>query len=100
MSSTAPTENRPDGVHMTVCTLDEEYISAFGEYGEGNGQFVWPTAVSLDSDDNVYVADEWLNRITKFTRDGEYVSKWGRLRFRRGRGSTARPAWPSTPTAT
>ena len=70
-------ENRPDGVHMTVVTLDEDYISTFGEYGEGNGQFVWPTAVALDSSGNVYVADEWLNRITKFTDEGEYVSKWG-----------------------
>ena len=70
-------ENRPDGVHMTVCTLDEEYISAFGAYGEGDGEFVWPTAVAIDAAGNVYVADEWLNRITKFTADGEYVSKWG-----------------------
>ena len=70
-------ENRPDGVHMTVCTLDEEYISSFGEFGEGDGQFTWPTAVGLDSAGNVYVADEWLNRITKFTADGEFVSKWG-----------------------
>ena len=70
-------ENRPDGVHMTVCTLDEEYITSFGEFGEGDGQFTWPTAVVLDSAGNVYVADEWLNRITKFTADGEFVSKWG-----------------------
>ena len=70
-------EQRPDGIHMTVCTLDEEYITEFGAYGEGDGQFVWPTSVALDSSANVYVADEWLNRITKFTAEGEYVSKWG-----------------------
>ena len=70
-------ENRPDGVHVTVCTLDEEYITEFGSYGEADGQFVWPTSVALDSAGNVYVADEWVNRITKFTADGEYVSKWG-----------------------
>jgi len=70
-------ENRPDGVHVTALTLDEEYITEFGAYGEADGEFMWPTAVALDSKGNLYLADEWLNRITKFTRDGEFVSKWG-----------------------
>lgn len=70
-------EQRPDGVHLTVCTLDEEYITEFGAAGEGDGEFVWPTSVALDSKGDVYVADEWLNRISKFTKDGEYLSKWG-----------------------
>ena len=34
-SSNRSYENRPDGVHMTVVTLDEEYISAFGEVRRG-----------------------------------------------------------------
>ena len=70
-------EHRSDGVHMTAITLDEEYITEFGAYGEGDGEFIWPAAVVLDSKGDVYVADEWLNRITKFTKDGEYISKWG-----------------------
>ena len=70
-------EQRPDGVHVTVFTLDEEYITEFGAAGEGDGQFVWPSAVAIDSKGGVYVADEWLNRISKFTKDGEYISKWG-----------------------
>ena len=70
-------ENRPDGIHVTVLTLDEEYISEFGAYGEADGEFMWPTSVALDSKGNLYLADEWLNRITKFTKDGEFVSKWG-----------------------
>ena len=70
-------ENRPDGVRVTVCTLDEEYITEFGSYGEDDGQFVWPTAIALDSEENLYVADEWLNRISIFSRDGEFLGKWG-----------------------
>jgi DNA-binding beta-propeller fold protein YncE len=70
-------EHRWDGVHMTVMTLDEDYISEFAAYGEGDGDFIWPTSVALDSSGDVYVADEWLNRITKYTKDGEFVSKWG-----------------------
>jgi DNA-binding beta-propeller fold protein YncE len=70
-------ENRLDGLRVTVCTMNEEYISEFGSYGEGDGQFVWPTAIAVDADENVYVADEWLNRITIYDKDGEYLRKWG-----------------------
>ena len=30
-------ENRPDGIHVTMCTLNEEYITEFGSAGEGDG---------------------------------------------------------------
>ena len=51
--------NRPDGIHVTVFTMDEDYVTEFGSHGEGDGQFVWPTALAIDSKGNVYVADEW-----------------------------------------
>ena len=68
---------RPDGIHLTVVTIDEQFVGEFGSYGDADGQFVWPTAVVLDREEKVYVADEWLNRISIFNRDGEFLSKWG-----------------------
>ncbi len=69
---------RQMGVRVTVCTLSEEYINQFGAYGEGDGDFIWPTAIAIDGDQNVYVSDEWLNRISVFDRDGQFQRKWGR----------------------
>ena len=83
-------ENRPDGVRVSVMTLDEEYVTEFGSYGEGDGQFVWPTAITLDGQGNVYVADEWLNRITVFDKDGEFLRSWGKSGS--GDGELDRPA--------
>ena len=83
-------EYRVDGMRITVLSLDEQYISQFGSYGEGDGQFIWPTSIALDSQQNVYVADEWLNRITVFDKDGEFLSKWGTPGF--GDGQLDRPA--------
>ena len=83
-------ENRPDGLRVTVCTLNEEYISEFGSYGVGDGQFIWPTAIAVDAGEKVYVADEWLNRITIFDKDGEYLSKWGTAGS--GNGELKKPA--------
>jgi len=71
-------ENRPDGIHVTVCTLNEEYITEFGSAGEDDGQFTWPTSIALDKDGNVYVADEWLHRISIFDKDGTFLSQWGK----------------------
>ncbi len=62
---------------VSVITIDEEFVRDFGGSGTGDGEFVWPTAIALDSDENVYVADEWLNRISIFDKDGNYLGKWG-----------------------
>jgi DNA-binding beta-propeller fold protein YncE len=83
-------ENRPDGIHVTVCTLNEEYIREFGSYGEGDGQFVWPTSIALDSAENAYVADEWLNRISIFDKEGKFLRKWGQAGS--GNGQLNRPS--------
>jgi DNA-binding beta-propeller fold protein YncE len=70
-------ENRPDGIRVTICTLTENFIGEFGSYGDGDGQFIWPAAVALDSDGKVYIADDYLNRISIFDKDGNFLSKWG-----------------------
>ena len=64
-------------------SLEEEYISEFSSYGEAQGQLVWPTSIALDPQGNVYVADEWLNRITVFDQDGELLDSWGNTWLRR-----------------
>lgn len=79
-------EYRPDGKRVTMCSVDEEYL---GEFARGvttagdtsidaaDGSLIWPTAIAMDQAQNVYVADEWLNRISIFTKDGEWLGKWG-----------------------
>ena len=46
--------------------------------GAGDGQMTWPVSLILDKDDNVFVSDQALNRISKFSCEGEYLSKWGK----------------------
>ena len=83
-------ENRPDGIRVSIVTLDEEYITEFSSYGGEEGQMTWPTSIALDSQSNVYVADEWLNRISIFSKDGEYLRCWGQGGS--GDGELDRPA--------
>ena len=79
-------EYRPEGTRITVLTLeDEEYVTAFArgvpaqgphEFNFDDGSLVWPTAIAFDRDWNVYVTDEWLNRVSIFSKDGDYITKW------------------------
>ena len=67
---------------VTKCTLgdgagQEEFLLEFGSYGSEDGQFMQVTCLALDSEENVYVADEWLNRISVFDRQGRFLNKWG-----------------------
>jgi DNA-binding beta-propeller fold protein YncE len=93
-------EYRPEGTRITVCTIGEEYVTAFArgvpqqgphEYNFDDGSLVWPTAIAFDRDWNVYVTDEWLNRISIFTKDGDYVGKWEE-RPGDGDGELSRPS--------
>ena len=72
-----PREDYPYSAHVTVCTMGGDYVSEFGGAGEEDGQFIWPISIALDSDGKVYVADQWLNRVSIFENHGEFRGKWG-----------------------
>jgi DNA-binding beta-propeller fold protein YncE len=56
---------------------DEEPVADFGRPGDGPGQFIWPAGLALDSQENVYVTDEWLNRVSIFDQEGTFLGDWG-----------------------
>ena len=56
---------------------EEDLLGEFGYYGTGEGQTLWPNSVAVDSQGNVYVSDDWLNRISVFDADGNFQRNWG-----------------------
>ena len=52
------------------------YLTQWGSYGSGNGQFEYPGGIAVDSSNNVYVADTQNNRIEKFDSNGNYLTQW------------------------
>ena len=70
-------ENVTRGVRVTVCDIDSEYYGTFAAYGQSPGQFIWPSACTLDSQGRVYVSDEATHRISVFDREGALLSVWG-----------------------
>ena len=67
------------GHRVQKFTSDGHFVSHFGGYGSGDGQFNLPTGMGVDSFGFVYVT-EFVNnhRIQKFSPDGEFLRKWGR----------------------
>jgi YVTN family beta-propeller protein len=53
------------------------FVARLGYFGTDNGQFSSPCGVAVDSEDNVYVADQSNNRIQKFNSTGAFITKWG-----------------------
>ena len=71
-------ENNGGGKRVAKCTIgQEDFLGEFGSFGSDPGQFTWPNSLATDRQGNVYVTDEWLNRVTVFDPDGNCLTHWG-----------------------
>jgi sugar lactone lactonase YvrE len=52
------------------------FLTSWGTYGTGPGQFRLPQGIALDRSGNVYVADSQNNNIQKFTKTGTFITSW------------------------
>jgi DNA-binding beta-propeller fold protein YncE len=73
------------GMRIVVTALNHKFYGEFGSYGTGEGEFMRPSAIAIDSRDHVFVADEALDRITEFDSKNRYVGHWGETGTRPGK---------------
>ena len=77
-----PWNRTQNGIRVGMLTIgnepgDEEFIDDFSKGGDAAGQLIWPAGMDLDSQRNVYVTDEWLNRVSVFDSQGNFQTAWG-----------------------
>jgi DNA-binding beta-propeller fold protein YncE len=53
------------------------FVTAWGGFGTGDGQFNQPDSIAVDSAGNVFVGELANNRIQKFDASGNFLTKWG-----------------------
>jgi DNA-binding beta-propeller fold protein YncE len=63
--------------YLSIPSHQYEFVSKWGSYGSGDGQFNEPYGIAVDSPGYVYVVDNKNNRVQKFTPSGGFVTKWG-----------------------
>ena len=63
-------------------TSSGDYITQWGSFGSGDGQFSYPEAIATDALGSVYVADGGNHRIQKFGHlpTPTKATTWGRLK--------------------
>lgn len=61
-----------------------QFLSAWGTYGAGPGQFEFPQGIATDAAGFVYVGDLLNHRVSKFTDAGQFVLSWGSPGFGTG----------------
>jgi len=61
-----------------VDTTSKPYIFVTKWTGRSawNGRFKWPSAITSDLEDSIYVADAGNCRIEKFDSDGKFITQW------------------------
>ena len=72
------------GVRVTMCDIDSNYYGIFGYHGEKPGQFIHMSSIAVDNEQNLYITDEYMNRISKFDKEGNYIENWGETGSREG----------------
>ena len=82
--SNVPWNRSGVGARVTRVTIgpepgDEKFIGEFSKYGSADGEFIWGSGVVVDSEENVYISDEWLNQVSVFDREGQFLRKWSTL---------------------
>ena len=65
------------------------YISSWGSYGDGPGEFSQPSGIAVGHD-HVFVVDNKLNTVQKFDEQGNFITQWGN--FGNGNGEFRSPS--------
>jgi sugar lactone lactonase YvrE len=52
------------------------YVKFWGEYGEGDGQFMYAAYLCIDEEGVLYVMDKYTPRVQMFSLDGKFLGKF------------------------
>jgi DNA-binding beta-propeller fold protein YncE len=79
--SNVPWDKTGVGARVSIITLgsahgEETFDGEFGKYGSGPGEFIWPTGIVLSSDNKLYVTDEYMDRVSTFDSEGNFLSEF------------------------
>src|ERR687897_69126 len=66
-----------DTHYVQVFDKNGNFIKSWGDTGKGEGNFLHPHGIAVDSKGCVYVTDEMRSKVLKFDSDGNFIKEWG-----------------------
>lgn len=67
--------NENDLSHVSAFTSEDVFIESWGSEGTADDQFNYVSSMTIDHNDDLWVADTGADCIKRFTTDGEYTGK-------------------------
>ena len=72
------------GQRITKVTIgdewgQEEFLGEYSRYGNDDGQLIWPAGIASNDQGEVFVTDEWLNRVSVFDKDDNLARSFSTL---------------------
>ena len=65
-------------VRIGILNWDEDYLGEFSRgSGRGDGQWIMPVGMAVSGGGEIFVTDEYLNRVTVFDLEGSFIRQWG-----------------------
>ena len=58
-------------------TAEGKFLRKFGKKGSGDGELNFPSSVSIDCDDIVYVTEFSNHHVSMFTSEGQFLRSFG-----------------------
>jgi DNA-binding beta-propeller fold protein YncE len=69
---------------VQIFSPEGEFLSTFGQLGDGFGQFARPKGIAVDTEGHIYVSDAIFHNIQIFNQEGQLLLFFGRLGTRKG----------------
>jgi len=69
---------------ISVFNTEGEFIGDIGRRGEGEGEFNFPTQITVDKEGNIYVVDTGNFRVQVLSPEGKFLRKMGSIGVRFG----------------
>lgn len=70
--------NNPEAASARILKFNSngEFLEAWGEMGEGPGQFMQPHSLAMDSQGRLFIADRSNNRLQIYDQSGNLLDTW------------------------
>lgn len=67
----------PNIIGIQIVSINHEFFGQVGSHGTEDGEMISPSALAIDNNDRLYLADDILQRITVYGKNNAYMDKWG-----------------------